>query len=495
MSNVITNAENSTRLKSETSTAKTSVSFLNHREDETKTVLEVAQIFGQSVVDIKHFDRKRIVTIGSEMGNLCRFGNRPIAWVPDFMSKLSWCMYPFVETQTERKTDFQYPIDGEQTLFDFSQAKPICYVQQSWTGFIERDGQRTTFKQLILSGKISLIENRYLVHFEDTDTVCINTGKSKFIAQKVPKAEKIPTVFGENIDGYFIALVTVIACIFAVFGSYIHTQKEVQMVSIESSQRFAEATAELRLPVLSLEEIPQEELEDEEMGGKKDAEQKSASTKPNRKTSKRKGAKGKSNKGKSDKAMVKDLMNDLDFETGNSLSINNKIALASAGNLSFIGTKSSTSGSITAGSSVLGQGSDNRGLQGAEDIGKNVEYQNESGSSEKKKANIVSLQNETVVVGSLDRSLIQKVITNNIRSIRYCYSRVLQKNPGISGKVSVRFIIGKDGSVARANIKKSTIGSKAVEDCIISRFKRFQFDKPKKGGIVIVTYPFAFHAN
>ena len=40
--------------------------------------------------------------------------------------------------------------------------------------------------------------------------------------------------------------------------------------------------------------------------------------------------------------------------------------------------------------------------------------------------------------------------------------------------------------------KSSTMGNKAVEGCINSRFQRFKFPEPKGGGIVIVSYPFIF---
>jgi hypothetical protein len=56
----------------------------------------------------------------------------------------------------------------------------------------------------------------------------------------------------------------------------------------------------------------------------------------------------------------------------------------------------------------------------------------------------------------------------------------------------VKFVIGKTGSVSKASTKTSTLGSKAVEGCINSRFMRFKFPEPKGGGIVIVSYPFIF---
>ena len=97
-----------------------------------------------------------------------------------------------------------------------------------------------------------------------------------------------------------------------------------------------------------------------------------------------------------------------------------------------------------------------------------------------------------IVLGALDKSLIDKVIKRNMNQIKYCYSRELTKNPKLKGKVIVKFTIAGDGTVSQAGIKSSSLNSKAVEDCITGRFRRFKFPEPKGGGIVIVSYPFVF---
>ena len=76
--------------------------------------------------------------------------------------------------------------------------------------------------------------------------------------------------------------------------------------------------------------------------------------------------------------------------------------------------------------------------------------------------------------------------------IRYCYQRELTKNPAIKGKIVIKFVIAKDGSVSSASKKTSTINNGAVEQCVVGRFMRMQFPEPKGGGIVIVSYPFTF---
>jgi hypothetical protein len=97
-----------------------------------------------------------------------------------------------------------------------------------------------------------------------------------------------------------------------------------------------------------------------------------------------------------------------------------------------------------------------------------------------------------IILGALDKSLIDKVIKRNQSKISYCYQKELQVDPSLSGKIIVKFVIAANGSVSKASIKSSTMGSADVESCITDKFKTFQFPEPKGGGIVIVSYPFIF---
>ena len=86
-------------------------------------------------------------------------------------------------------------------------------------------------------------------------------------------------------------------------------------------------------------------------------------------------------------------------------------------------------------------------------------------------------------------------LKRHMAQIRYCYQRELTKDPSVKGKIVIKFVIAKDGSVSSANTKTTTMNSPSVENCIVSRFMRMQFPEPKGGGIVIVSYPFIFSAG
>lgn len=99
---------------------------------------------------------------------------------------------------------------------------------------------------------------------------------------------------------------------------------------------------------------------------------------------------------------------------------------------------------------------------------------------------------DAILIGNMDRSEIDEVIKRHMPAIRYCYQQHLQRKPDLGGKIVVGFTIAGDGSVARAQAKRSTMDHAEVESCIVGRFLRMSFPKPRGGGMVIVSYPFLF---
>lgn len=99
------------------------------------------------------------------------------------------------------------------------------------------------------------------------------------------------------------------------------------------------------------------------------------------------------------------------------------------------------------------------------------------------------------VRGGLDRSEVDAVVRQNIAQIRFCYNRGLRSNPDLSGRVTSNFVIGGDGRVKASNIRQSSLGVAAVEDCIRSKVATWNFPKPRGGGEVTVNYPFMLRAN
>jgi TonB family protein len=99
---------------------------------------------------------------------------------------------------------------------------------------------------------------------------------------------------------------------------------------------------------------------------------------------------------------------------------------------------------------------------------------------------------DPIILGALDRELIDAVIRRHMNQVRYCYQRELTRDPNITGEVVVKFEIAADGTVTSAEVKSTTMNHEAVQSCVVGRFMRMQFPGPKGGGIVIVSYPLVF---
>lgn len=112
---------------------------------------------------------------------------------------------------------------------------------------------------------------------------------------------------------------------------------------------------------------------------------------------------------------------------------------------------------------------------------------NMAGSSD---AYFQPLGEEAMIEGGLDRDQIAAVIQRNIGQVINCYEQGLQVKPSLSGRVAVKFVIGGNGRVRSAGINNSSLRNGAVESCITSRLKAWQFPKPTGNVDVRVVYPF-----
>ncbi|MEO5731517.1 MAG: AgmX/PglI C-terminal domain-containing protein, partial [Byssovorax sp.] len=98
---------------------------------------------------------------------------------------------------------------------------------------------------------------------------------------------------------------------------------------------------------------------------------------------------------------------------------------------------------------------------------------------------------ETSVVGRLPPETVQRIVRQNFGRFRLCYEKALGANPMLQGRVTARFVIGRDGAVSSVADGGSDIGSRAVVSCVVRAFYGLSFPQPE-GGIVTVTYPILF---
>lgn len=96
------------------------------------------------------------------------------------------------------------------------------------------------------------------------------------------------------------------------------------------------------------------------------------------------------------------------------------------------------------------------------------------------------------VSGRLPPEKIKQAVRENFDQLRRCYEEGLERDPKLTGRVVVRFVIARDGSVSNAAASdQSTMPDAAVTECLIAKIKGLRFPRPD-GGIVLVVYPLQF---
>ncbi|HRI68820.1 MAG TPA: AgmX/PglI C-terminal domain-containing protein [Polyangium sp.] len=97
----------------------------------------------------------------------------------------------------------------------------------------------------------------------------------------------------------------------------------------------------------------------------------------------------------------------------------------------------------------------------------------------------------TSVSGRLPPEVIQRIVRQNFGRFRLCYENGLRNNPNLQGRVSVRFVIGRDGAVSNVGNGGSDMPDGGVVSCTVRAFYGLSFPQPE-GGIVTVVYPIMF---
>ena len=91
---------------------------------------------------------------------------------------------------------------------------------------------------------------------------------------------------------------------------------------------------------------------------------------------------------------------------------------------------------------------------------------------------------------SLDRNMLQQPIRDALPEIRACYEDGLRRDPELSGKVVVRYLVDPDGTIARASLvdRSSTLRDERTEVCILRVMGKLRY-RPAFRGRISVTDP------
>lgn len=101
---------------------------------------------------------------------------------------------------------------------------------------------------------------------------------------------------------------------------------------------------------------------------------------------------------------------------------------------------------------------------------------------------------QTTINGRIPPEVVQRIVRQNSGAQKFCYQNGLRNNPNLQGRVTVRFIISRDGSVSSANNGGSDLPDQTVVQCVIRSFYGMSFPAPENG-IVSIIYPIIFSAQ
>lgn len=100
-----------------------------------------------------------------------------------------------------------------------------------------------------------------------------------------------------------------------------------------------------------------------------------------------------------------------------------------------------------------------------------------------------------IVLGAVTIADIEAGLGTQRSAIDACYATRVATEPGLSGKVLVKFSIAHDGHVPDASVASTSLRDPATETCLVARVLATRFPPLVDGEVAIVRYPFTFPAT
>lgn len=371
-------------------------------------------------------------------------------------------------------------------------------------GFLESaDRKRISVGDLRASGRVKDMGGFASLDLGEEERFYSDLGGVGFFIHRVHRPKLLRAPFGQDIDWLFMGVsATMLLLAFALYVALAFGEYEPQQEQIVIPDRFVE---------LQLQQVEKEKEKQKDPSGNPDAGEgakaKGDEGKVGKQESKLKTAKGSKiaiQKSELDKRIAEStgLLADLNSLSDNSVfgtgGLDSSVSSALGGLIGSQYGDQAGSGGLGSRGSGFGGGGTAAGLGGLGTRGSGLGgsgYGRGGGFVGQKGGGAPGVgSGDPIVLGALDKSIIDRIVKQSLPQIRYCYEKELSKNPNLKGKLVIKFTISKDGSVAEASPKSSTLGNPIVENCVAQRFLRMRFPAPKGGGIVIVSYPFVFNS-
>lgn len=97
-----------------------------------------------------------------------------------------------------------------------------------------------------------------------------------------------------------------------------------------------------------------------------------------------------------------------------------------------------------------------------------------------------------MVFGGLTKEAVKEALNAQIGLLGKCYEQALPRASNPSGKASVKFVVGPEGTVLSATVVRLTVRAPGFKECIRKEVMTWAFPKALGGEETTVTYPFWF---
>jgi Ca-activated chloride channel family protein len=93
--------------------------------------------------------------------------------------------------------------------------------------------------------------------------------------------------------------------------------------------------------------------------------------------------------------------------------------------------------------------------------------------------------------GPLSSEVVGAIVKRSEPELLHCYELGLERNPNLQGRVSARFVIGRDGTVHETRNGGSDLPDSRVVACVLATYGKLRFPKPERN-ISTVQSPLLF---
>jgi hypothetical protein len=97
--------------------------------------------------------------------------------------------------------------------------------------------------------------------------------------------------------------------------------------------------------------------------------------------------------------------------------------------------------------------------------------------------------------GSLDREDVADAVDPYFTRLSRCYEDAQPATDFASGQVTLRFVVGLDGSTSSVHVRSSDLGSYEVERCLVAVASRIRFARPQGYGVASFEYSLEFRST